>query len=133
MTDKADAETVDEWVRYADDDLRVARLLLPLGLTNAVAYPCQQAAEKWTKALLLRLGVLPPKIHEIEKLPDLIATRGPAANQEVYAAAARLTPDATKPRYPGLGEVTVDDVVEALALAAVIRDAVAVALAREAP
>jgi HEPN domain-containing protein len=58
------------WLSRADDDLRIIHLALnvvdpPL---FGAALHCQQATEKMAKAVLIAFGVMPPKIHDIERL-----------------------------------------------------------------
>ena len=115
MDGEADAP-VAEWIAYADSDMRVARLLVPHGLYGAIAYHCQQAAEKWTKALMVQIGVAPPKIHRIDKLFDLLGQSGVAIADDLYEIADFLSPFAAATRYPGHG-----DVVSAKALLAIDR------------
>jgi HEPN domain-containing protein len=59
-----------QWVRKAEGDLQVARdeagVLHPV--RDAVCFHCQQAAEKYLKALLQELGLPVPRTHDLEKL-----------------------------------------------------------------
>jgi HEPN domain-containing protein len=62
------------WVRKAEDDLEganeLARRARPL--YDLVCFHCQQAAEKYLKALLIELGVSFPKTHRLEELLMLL-------------------------------------------------------------
>ncbi len=84
----------------AGKDLATAELLAleRIDLSAMAAYHCQQAAEKWLKALLAARDVIYPKTHDVPRLlwlarelhPDLAALR---------QAAAHLTMFSTEPRY----------------------------------
>ena len=61
--DEAKRRLVVAWLVKADDDLRVARLLIleENALCAAGVYYCQQAAEKAIKAWLTYLDIISPK------------------------------------------------------------------------
>ena len=63
-----------EWVRKAEADHRAAAKLHrgPEPLHDAVCFHCQQSAEKYLKGLLEELGLVIPKIHDLEKLRALL-------------------------------------------------------------
>lgn len=91
-----------EWLAFAEDDLRVARLALGEGIFAQVCFHAQQCAEQCLKALLARQGQLIPRTHRIADLWALLpeSTREPLASLEaplqeleVYYAATRY-PDA---------------------------------------
>jgi len=118
---------VNEWLRKADADIAVAERL-PLdksAFLNAVTFHCQQAAEKYLKALLLTWwGIEFPKTHELVKLIKLIE-----ANDAKLAESLRdvivLTPYGVELRYPGdRPDATPDEAREAVKLAQQVRDAV---------
>jgi HEPN domain-containing protein len=59
-------KTVEAWVEFADTDLlAVSEILERPELTNIVAFHCQQAIEKYFKALILETGKPLPKIHNL--------------------------------------------------------------------
>lgn len=100
--DEAHRRLVAGWLAKAEDDLRVARLLIAEEnrLNAAGAYHCQQAAEKALKAWLTARNVVFPKTHDLETLLHLC--RPGEAGFAAYAEQARaLTPLATEFRYPG--------------------------------
>ena len=75
----------------------------------------QQAAE--IKAVLIAGGVVPPKVHDVGRLLDLLASRGVEVPESVEEA-SRLTPFAVISRYPAdFGEVDEAEWSEAVALA----------------
>ena len=90
-----------EWKAKADGDLRSARALLDLDPpeTDAVAFHCQQASEKYLKALLVAVGVEPPRTHDLGVLLELASERYPAL-QDVQEACEYLSPFAVQTRYP---------------------------------
>jgi HEPN domain-containing protein len=90
------------WLAKARIDLLVCDSLLAQGadLWEAVAFHCQQAAEKALKAMLVWHQVEFPKTHDIQRLLDLLAD----VDSDVVglvAAAAELTPFGVEYRYPG--------------------------------
>lgn len=122
--DDAHRRLVAGWLAKAEDDLRVARLLIAEEnrLNAAGAYHCQQAAEKALKAWLTARNVVFPKTHDLETL--LYLCRPGEAGFGAYVEQARaLTPLATEFRYPGdLFEPTSEQAKESLRQAAEIFD-----------
>jgi HEPN domain-containing protein len=91
------------WVRKAEDDLAGARALavaIP-PRRDLVCFHCQQAAEKYLKALLQDLGAVVPKTHELDDLLDLLLPHD-ATLKPLRRSLASLTRYAVKYRYPGL-------------------------------
>lgn len=109
-----DKAIVADWLDRAAEDLRVAELLWPFGVYNTVAYHCQQAAEKLMKGLLLDLGEMPRKTHELDALLEAIRRRGLLLDPALDDAAFGLTPFATVSRYPGWGHVSAQQAEQAL-------------------
>jgi len=104
------------WLQYARRDLEVARLLLNEGYPGESTFHAQQAAEKALKAVLVALGVQPPKTHQLEYLMTLIK-QGGIDIQEVREASL-LTDYAVETRYPDFGEEpSLEEAREALRLA----------------
>jgi HEPN domain-containing protein len=67
--------TVREWVTKAEGDFATAgRELQAANLPNydAVCFHAQQCVEKLMKALLIHLGVTPPKTHDLSALDALL-------------------------------------------------------------
>jgi HEPN domain-containing protein len=69
-------------------------------VADAVAFHCQQAAEKYLKALLCELGLHIPRTHELDKLlVHLVPHHGILAPlQRVVVSLSRFAVDY---RYPG--------------------------------
>ena len=112
-----DIGTPGDWLRYAESDLRLARLgrADPQVLPNQVGFHAQQAAEKALKGVLVGRGVEFPKTHHLDELIELVQDVGlvwPFAMDRVEA----LTPYAVQTRYPGaLSEITsvqMDDAIQ---------------------
>ena len=100
--DEAKRRLVVAWCAKAEEDLKVARLLIAEEnrLFAAGVYHCQQAAEKALKAWLTCRDIVFPKTHDLEALVHLCATA--QVGFSAYAEHAReLTPLATEFRYPG--------------------------------
>ncbi|MHC4154574.1 MAG: HEPN domain-containing protein [Planctomycetota bacterium] len=68
-------EYLQKWLIRADNDLKVAEreMAAPQGelVTEAVCFHCQQAAEKYLKAYLVRRSVDFGKTHNLEYLVEL--------------------------------------------------------------
>jgi len=100
-TDPRQWEVALEWLERADEDIRVAELLL----TNApdlpwgAAFHCQQALEKMAKAVLIARRVEPPKSHDIELLGRLVGRHESELGDKVVAL-MELTIWYIAPRYP---------------------------------
>ncbi|HET7840930.1 MAG TPA: HEPN domain-containing protein [Terriglobia bacterium] len=95
--------TVKEWIAKAEGDYATARRELhPQGIPNfdAVCFHSEQCAEKLMKALLIHLGVTPPRSHDLVALDRLLA---PACPGWSWAAndLRLLTRAAVDFRYPG--------------------------------
>jgi hypothetical protein len=77
-----DAESLlSEWIEKAEADLEAAAQLAPHVATSArlrevVGFHCQQAVEKFLKALLTYYQVEFPKTHDIERLLTLVGRVG---------------------------------------------------------
>jgi HEPN domain-containing protein len=86
---------------------------------ESLCYPAQQAAEKALKAVLIHLGMEPPRTHYIEQLirllpADVLVPAG-------ITRAIRLTDYAMTARYPSRdAPVTEDEYREAVDLAEVV-------------
>jgi HEPN domain-containing protein len=91
-----------EWIEKADADLEVARRMAAeaadnLRIREIVGFHCQQAAEKYLKALLTRCQIEFPKTHDIKTLLQLAGD--PVADS--LSCAKWLTPFGVEIRYPG--------------------------------
>jgi HEPN domain-containing protein len=107
---------LDEWVKKAEDDYRMACALglrRKPPLPDGVCYHCQQSAEKYLKAFLVMQGVAPPRTHSLRELLDL--SEAIDARLAVLLPHIRiLDPYSVRFRYPGR-DSTVEESGEALA------------------
>ena len=73
---KGMSKVLAEWLGKASKDLAVAeRLSLDdVPFCDAITFHCQQAAEKYLKALLVFNDIEFPKTHDLEILLNLVAT-----------------------------------------------------------
>lgn len=58
----------EKWLKFAEDDLLSAEVLLREGIFNMACFHCQQAVEKSLKAFLRRHTSKIPYIHILEEL-----------------------------------------------------------------
>ena len=131
--DPAIVAKVGQWVRYADEDLRLARHALTLSSGSPhrlIAYHAQQCAEKYLKGYLVWNGVDFPYTHNIARLLELCAPAKPWV--DTLSEAEELTPFAITTRYPGDSEeVSRPEALRAIDVAARVREVVRAALATE--
>jgi HEPN domain-containing protein len=128
--DDALRELVRQWLDKAARDFDAAEQLSAQGgrFREIVAFHCQQAVEKYLKALLVRRQVEFPKTHDIAKLLDRLATVDAATAASMRDADA-LTPFGVEARYPSdAPEVLPGGEVEAIGLARVVRNAAMISL-----
>lgn len=91
-----------QWVRKAEEDWEGAHDLAARTppLADLACFHCQQAAEKYLKALLQEKGAAAPKTHDLEQLLDSLlpheATLAPCRRR-----LASLSRYAVEYRYPG--------------------------------
>ncbi len=64
------------WLRYADENLQSAKVLLDSGLFNPCLQNVQQAVEKLLKAMLVEFSLKFIKTHSINELKMALATEG---------------------------------------------------------
>jgi len=116
-------EALQTWVRKAENDLEAARRILGAeeGCPyDTVCFHCQQAAEKYMKALLTMLGIQAPRTHHLGKLLLLVPeeVRPPVDPEEI----SKLNPYAVDVRYADdLREPQRSDALRSLKLAGIVR------------
>lgn len=100
--DEITRRLVTEWLAKADADLRLAEHLLPdaESFAGAMAFHCQQAVEKYVKALLTQRQTSFPKTHDIARLLDLLEPTDESL-AEVLRQTIVLTPFGVELWYPG--------------------------------
>ena len=94
-------ELVHQWIEKAERDFEAASHLLAEDgrFREIIAFHCQQAVEKYLKALLVRYQVEFPKTHDIRKLLDS-AGKIDASLAQALDGADFLTPFGVEVRYP---------------------------------
>jgi HEPN domain-containing protein len=111
---KSRADLVKGWVRKAESDLTNARICLSAEQAlDTACFHAQQGAEKSLKAYLTTYEVKFPFIHNLEKLIELCAQRGPSFT-ETKALGQGLTPYAVELRYDDEFRPSVDTASQAL-------------------
>lgn len=95
--------SVDEWITKAEGDHHTALRELNASEQpnyDAVCFHAQQCAEKLMKAVLIKRGESPPKIHDLRKLDRLLQASG-VHLQESNEQLRLLSMSAVLSRYPG--------------------------------
>ncbi len=110
---------LQEWLEVADLDLGAAQRMLsdsPAAYGYLIPFAFQQAVEKYAKAVLLSLGQLFPKTHD---LPDLLDRLAPTAlfTPTERDDADALASYAVSTRYPPRSRVTVAEMHDAARIA----------------
>lgn len=106
-----------EWLNRAKSNLQRAKMAIPGVYLEDLCFDAQQAAEKAVKALLIRVGIPFPHVHDLAVLVSLLESAGEVVSPELTEA-ARLTRFAVAARYPGLGEpVTEEEYRRAVSIA----------------
>ena len=112
----SDQNQVSQWLKYARDDLIIARHAFeevhPKQIFIA-CYHCQQAAEKALKAFLILKEQAFPFTHDLDWLCRLCADFIDKF-EDVANDCTDLTPYATQARYPGTEEITETEAESAL-------------------
>lgn len=132
MSEPADAlaRLVERWLRWAEEDLALARSAYadPHAVARGACAWAQQSAEKALKAALVAQGIDPPKTHNLLRLEQLV----PPEMRSALAAVdlAELTRWSIEGRYPDeLDEATDADAALAIdaasAVLVIVRDGLA--------
>jgi HEPN domain-containing protein len=92
---------VEEWLEYAEIDLRSARKLLEDDtLTQSAAFHIHQTVEKSFKAIIENFNKKIPKIHDLEKLLEIITENGLKFNTNTDPI-LKINNIYIEARYPG--------------------------------
>ena len=91
-----------KWVHKAESDWEVAHKLAGENPPprDIVSFHCQQAAEKYLKAVLQENGLVVPRTHDLADIIDLLLP-GDATLARLRRQAGSLTRYAVDYRYPG--------------------------------
>lgn len=114
--------TVREWVEKAEKDLATARREMQAVEDpnyDAVCFHAQQGIEKLMKGLLIYLGAVPPKLHDLAYLDQLLAPVCPGWSWPIEELRF-LTRAAVAFRYPG-ESADRDEAAQALEIASRLR------------
>lgn len=112
-----------EWYTKAENDFKAACDLAERKddpLPDLVCFHCQQACEKYIKAVLVSQGQSPPPIHDLDALLDL-CTEQDSSFETIRENIEPLTSFAVEYRYPG-ESAKVEEAEEALQRAKKARD-----------
>ena len=92
-----------QWIVKAEEDVRSLRSLAATKPPprDAVCFHCQQAVEKYLKALLQELGLVVPRTHNVKHLYDLLVLHD-ASLSSMRRSGGSLTKYAVEYRYPGI-------------------------------
>jgi len=115
--------TLKEWVEKAEGDyLTAGRELRASESPNfdAVCFHSQQCVEKLMKGLLIHLGVLPPKTHDLVSLDRLLAPVCAGWSWPVQELRS-LSQAAVAFRYPGEAAIR-EDASESYGIASRMRE-----------
>ena len=111
-------DIVCKWIKKAENDLEIAKIIIGEGFYGESTFHSQQAAEKALKALLVALDVQPPKSHNIHFLLKLLEENGVDTTIPRRMRAEKLTIYAVEARYPDFGEEpSASEAQEALSIA----------------
>jgi HEPN domain-containing protein len=122
MSEKPDPVAL--WLHKAEEDLRMAELALGQDhpLTSSACFHCQQCAEKYLKALLIRRNIKFPPTHDLGSLVSKLIELFPES-EDLRERAEELTEYAVEVRYPDdFYTPTVREAREALSVAISIKE-----------
>ena len=111
-----DKRLAREWFRFGDMDLSTAELKIEHHPQHyeIICYHCQQAVEKYLKGYLFACDVMPPKIHELDKLCVMCAQYDDSF-EGIFDRCELLSQYAVQSRYPD--EIELNDALTQKALA----------------
>ncbi|MBM4395121.1 MAG: HEPN domain-containing protein [Deltaproteobacteria bacterium] len=98
-----DDPEVAAWLAKAEEDSRAVGVLRAHAptLDSVIGFHCQQAAEKQLKALMVAVGLIPPRTHDLVALVEALELAVPQVTP-VLEDAQYLNRFAVIPRYPVL-------------------------------
>ncbi len=124
--DQVRRDLIRQWITKAEEDLGAAEILIlhNTSYLSAVGFHCQQAAEKFLKALLTFNQIEFPKTHDLGALLDLVSPVDTSLAESLNDILL-LNPYGVEIRYPGdMPAIDPEDAQKALELAKKVRDAV---------
>jgi HEPN domain-containing protein len=113
-----------QWIRKAEEDLKAAKALRTTKpvLNSVICFHCQQATEKYLKAMLQETGLPVPRIHNLNDLLLLLLPGDPTL-RPLRRGLKSLTRYAVEYRYPG-ARATARQLEAALRLTQRVRSAI---------
>ena len=116
--------TPDDWIFLAESDLSFANHLAstmhPIP-TQAVAFHCQQAVEKYLKGALVIFDEEPPYIHDLDDL-CLLAEKHCSSFASILSLCTVITQFSVQPRYDRGFYLSEDDMRTVLAHTKTIKE-----------
>lgn len=107
-----------DWIEKADHDLGSAKIIflhLP-DYFDTVAFHCQQAVEKYIKAILIHKGIEFQRSHDLIYLLELLSNNT-AISQDKYIKAVILNGYGVQIRYPNkIIKLSKEDLQQAIAI-----------------
>jgi HEPN domain-containing protein len=76
-------EDSKRWLRFAEEDLKMAELAASQKIYNQVCFHSQQSVEKALKALLVEQGQSPPRTHRLGDILALLDIEPFTSNLEI--------------------------------------------------
>lgn len=115
---------IKDWIDKADHDLGSAKLIflhLP-AYSDTIAFHCQQAVEKYIKAVLVYHDIEFPRSHNLVYLLDLLSIKVKASDDQ-YDKAILLNGYSVQIRYPDqIIYLTNEELETSIAIAQEFRD-----------
>lgn len=126
------AGTAQDWLRHARSNLARAKQPKPAeAMWEHLCFDAQQAAEKAARAVLVFRAIDFPYTHEIAELLALLDEAGEPISNDLWTAAAVLTPYAVEARYPSTSPpISEEEYNRAVALAQGVVDWAEASLSR---
>lgn len=112
-----------EWVKKADHDLGSAKIIFSANpeFFDTIAFHCQQAVEKYIKAILVFFDISFERSHDLVYLLDLLSKKI-EVDESVYSKAITLHSFSVEIRYPfSRIEITKEELILSLETAEFFR------------
>lgn len=107
-------DVAKEWFLKAENDLITAEILIKNnGPTDIICFHSQQCAEKYLKGFLCFNNVVPPKIHEVEKL-IILCGKIDNSFEDIIEIGENLSDYAVEFRYPVYYKISMKDAKDAV-------------------
>jgi HEPN domain-containing protein len=125
MTNQTD-QLVAAWIEKGDHDLGSAKVIFQYipDYFDTIAFHCQQAVEKYLKAMLIYYNIDFQKVHDLTYLLELLS-RSMEIDSELFHKAITLNNFAVEIRYPNQTlYLTREELIEAFEIAEEFRELV---------